>query len=64
MNNLSDLTMCRGTYCPFKDVCYRHKAPKGVYEYCFAVTPYNIETGRCEYYLSIPTDKDKLDRGI
>jgi hypothetical protein len=44
-----DITMCKGTNCPFKDSCYRHKAkPDEIYQYWFVEPP--IKDGKCDMY--------------
>ena len=41
--------MCKGTNCPFKDSCYRHKAkPDEIYQYWFVEPP--IKDGKCDMY--------------
>jgi hypothetical protein len=43
-----DITMCRGTGCPFKEGCYRYTAKPGDYQ-SFWITP-PFKDGKCEMY--------------
>ena len=46
---MADITMCKGTCCPFKDKCYRHTAePKESWQSWFTEPP--IKDGKCDMY--------------
>ena len=42
--------MCSGNKCPLKKKCYRHTAPKGMWQSYFTNVPYDKEKKTCEYY--------------
>lgn len=49
----SDITMCKGGKCPFKDMCHRYTAlPDEQYQSYFAEPPFRIKNGKpeCEMY--------------
>jgi len=43
-----DITMCRGTGCPFKEGCFRYTANPGEYQWFFKTPP--LKEGKCEMY--------------
>ena len=47
---MADITMCKGTGCPFKEDCYRYTANKGEYQYYFVNVPYNKEAEDCHEF--------------
>lgn len=49
----SDITMCKGGKCPFKDVCHRYTAsPNELYQSYFMKPPFKISKGKpsCEMF--------------
>ena len=46
--NMSDITMCPGTNCPYKETCYRFTAWIGEYQSWFIEAP--IKDGKCDMY--------------
>ena len=58
---MADITMCRGTDCPFKDNCYRHTANASEYRQSyFVIVPYNKEKEDCEHYWK--DERHKIER--
>lgn len=45
---MPDITMCRGTDCPYKEWCYRFTANPSDYQSYFFTPP--IEDGKCNFY--------------
>jgi hypothetical protein len=45
---MSDITMCSGFGCDFKNDCYRFTANRGIWQYWFSVVP--IKDGKCEMF--------------
>jgi len=45
---MSDITMCKGTNCPFKESCYRFMANPEEYQSYFVEPP--IKDGKCTMY--------------
>jgi hypothetical protein len=46
---MSDITMCLGTDCPYKETCYRYTAkPNEYYQSYFTEAP--IKDGKCDMY--------------
>jgi len=43
-----DITMCVGTNCPQKEICYRYTAKQSDYQSYFIEPP--IKDGKCEMY--------------
>jgi hypothetical protein len=56
---VADITMCQGEGCPFKENCYRYKAPVGYWQSFFAVPPYNPITRACGRYWPIKEENKK-----
>jgi hypothetical protein len=46
---MSDITMCKGTGCPFKEGCYRYTAKPNEYRQSYFMTP-PLKEDRCEMY--------------
>jgi hypothetical protein len=46
--NMSDITMCPGTDCPYKETCYRYTAKPSDWQSYFSVPP--IKDGKCDMY--------------
>ena len=47
--NMSDITMCLGTDCPYKETCYRYTAKPNEYWQCYFTEP-PIKDGQCDMY--------------
>jgi SET domain-containing protein len=49
---MADITMCKGTDCPFKETCYRYTAPISDYQQSYFFEPPIIkgEEISCDYY--------------
>lgn len=45
---MPDITMCRGTDCPYKEGCHRFTAKPSDYQSYFYTPP--IKDGKCDYY--------------
>ena len=45
---MSDITMCSGFGCDFKNDCYRFTANRGIWQSWFSVVP--IKDGKCEMF--------------
>lgn len=45
---MADITMCRGTDCPHKELCYRYTAPVSDSQSYFLNVP--IKDGKCDFY--------------
>jgi hypothetical protein len=45
---MSDITMCKGTGCPFKEGCFRYTAKPSEYQWFFKTPPFKEDT--CEMY--------------
>lgn len=45
---MSDITMCKGTGCPFKEGCFRYTANPSDYQWFFKTPPFKEDT--CEMY--------------
>lgn len=48
---MPDITMCKGTGCPLKDKCYRHKAKPSQRQAYFEKPP--NKGNKCEYFSEI-----------
>lgn len=46
---MSDITMCFGKGCDFKEKCYRHTAQKSKFNQSFFIAS-PIEKGKCDYF--------------
>ena len=46
--NMSDITMCLGTDCPYKETCYRYTSEPSDWQSYFSVPP--IKDGKCDMY--------------
>ena len=44
-----DITMCKGTDCPYKETCYRYTAKPCEYWQSYFIEP-PIKDGKCEMY--------------
>jgi len=44
-----DITMCRGTNCPYKESCYRYTAKPSEFIQSWFMKP-PIEDGKCDMY--------------
>lgn len=44
-----DITMCKGTNCPYKETCFRFTAKPSEYMQSYFVEP-PIKDGKCEMY--------------
>lgn len=48
---MTDITKCKGTNCPFKELCYRFTAAEGEhYQSWFVDVPYRDDHNRCKYF--------------
>lgn len=48
---MADITMCKGTNCPFKDDCYRYTANENPYsQEWYMFVHYEKETNSCTEY--------------
>lgn len=55
---MPDISMCKGTGCPFKNNCYRFKAkPDKLFQSYFVTPPYDKKTKKCEYRWKIEKKK-------
>jgi hypothetical protein len=49
---MADITMCEGTNCPVKEMCYRFTAkPDELMQSYYSKIPYDFEEGECSEYL-------------
>jgi hypothetical protein len=46
---MPDITMCKGTDCPYKETCYRHTAKSCEFWQSYFIEP-PIKDGKCEMY--------------
>ena len=49
---MPDISMCKGTNCPLKETCYRHKATPSDWQSYFTEPPVK-EDGTCDHYMII-----------
>ena len=49
---MADITKCKGTDCPVKEVCYRYTAPEGMMQAYFTEVPGKLENNKfsCNMY--------------
>jgi hypothetical protein len=48
---VSDITKCKGGECPFKETCWRYKAPgNDFYQSYFSTVPFETKTYSCGEY--------------
>jgi hypothetical protein len=46
---MPDITMCKGTDCPYKETCYRYTAKSCEFWQSYFIEP-PIKDGKCEMY--------------
>ena len=49
---MPDITMCEGTGCHVKEMCYRHTAKPSKYAQSYFVTP-PVKDGDCGYFMKM-----------
>lgn len=45
---MADITMCKGTGCPHKELCYRYIAPESDLQSYFLDVP--VKDGKCDFF--------------